>query len=304
MKIFITGGSGFVGIPLIKALQAARHDITALIRTTRKKKILPAGVATINGDPTKTGDWQQEVAKADIIINLSGQNIFTRWTDKSKHLIYDSRIMTTRNIVEAIPPQSAAKTTLINASAAGYYGFCSDEEKFEDAPAGTDFLATTCLDWEKEAEKAQDKGTRVVTTRFGVILGKNGGALAKMLPAFRLGLGGRLGHGQQWFPWLHITDLCRAILFIINQQEISGPVNFSTPYPVRNSELTRILAEILHRPAFLPVPRFLPQLLLGEFASVLFEGNKMMPDRLNKAGFTFNFPQIKNSLRSLLDKNR
>lgn len=301
MKIFIAGGTGFVGMHLAEALNAAGYDITMLVRTAEKKRLLPHGVTIIDGDPTKKGDWQRQVGKAEVLINLTGRNIFSRWTASAKHLIHTTRIIATRNIVEAIGSESGSKTTLINASASGYYGFGGDEEKFENAPPGSDFLAGVCQDWEKEARKAESKGVRVISTRLGVVLGKNGGALAKMLPAFRLGLGGRLGHGRQWFPWVHITDLCRAMVFIMEDQDISGPVNLCTPHPVRNRELTATLAGIIHRPALLPLPRFLPQLLLGDLTGVLFEGNRMMPGVLAKAGFTFRFPKIKKGLSNLLD---
>lgn len=300
MKIFIAGGTGFVGMNLIKTILAERHEIYVLARSEKKKSFLPAQANIIIGNPLEKGPWQNEVNKADAIINLTGANIFARWTPKIKKLIHDSRTVSTRNIVEAFSSKVDKTTTFINASAAGYYGFCGDEEKYEDAPAGTDFLAQVCVDWEAEAKRAIAKGVRVITTRFGVVLGENGGALAKMLPSFRLGIAGKIGHGQQWFPWIHIDDLCNAILFLINRHEISGPVNLCAPHPVRNIELTKTLGKILHRPTLFPLPRFVAKLVLGELASVVFEGNKMMPRVLAQAGFSFRYPSIEDALRDVL----
>ncbi|MBU1709226.1 MAG: TIGR01777 family oxidoreductase, partial [Proteobacteria bacterium] len=181
-----------------------------------------------------------------------------------------------------------------------YYGFCGDETMFKDAPPGSDFLASICVDWEKEAGRASEAGVRVVTPRFATVLGKGGGALAKMLPVFRLGLGGPLGHGRQWFPWIHIHDLSRAILFLIEHNEISGPMNFSAPQTVRNREFTKILAKTLHRPAILPVPAFLIKLVLGELSSVFLEGCKVRPDVLTRHGFAFQFDGLESALTDLV----
>lgn len=300
MKIFIAGGTGFVGIHLVRTLVAEGHDIDVLARSEKKKSLLPPQTNIITGTPLKRGGWQNEINKADAVINLTGVNIFARWTSKMKKLIHESRMISTSNIVEAISPEINKKITFINASAAGYYGFCGDEEKYEDAPPGNDFLAQVCVAWEAEARKAIEKGARVITTRFGVVIGENGGALAKMLPSFRLGIAGKLGHGKQWFPWIHINDLCNAILFLINHYEISGPVNFCTPHPVRNIELTKTLGKILHRPTLIPFPRFVAKLILGELASVIFEGNKMMPGVLAQENFSFRYPFIEDALRDIL----
>lgn len=300
MKIFIAGGTGFVGRNLIKALIAEENDIDVLVRSEKKKNLLPPKANIIIGNPLEKGNWQNKVNEADAIINLTGVNIFARWTPETKKLIHDSRTISTRNIVEAFSPNADKKTTFINANAAGYYGFCGDEEKYENASPGDDFLAHVCVDWEAEANKAAEKGIRVITTRFGVVLGENGGALAKMLPSFRLGIAGKLGHGKQWFPWIHIDDLCSAILFLMNKHEISGPVNLCTPHPVRNIELTKTLGKILHRPTLFPLPRFVANLALGELASVVFEGNKMMPGVLAHAGFSFRYPFIEDALRDVL----
>ena len=300
MRIFIVGGTGFIGQALIPNLLAAGHTVKALVRSPGKADLLPAGVEAVSGDPMTPGPWQDEVRAAESIINLAGYNIFARWTRKNKELIRTSRINTTKNIVDAITADTTHPQTLINASAVGYFGAGDDEEKNEDAPAGDDFLARVCVDWEKEAFKACHKGTRVVTTRIGIVLGKSGGALAKMLPAFRLGVAGRLGSGQQWFPWIHIDDLVAIFRFCIDQPEVSGPINCCAPQPVRNMEFTQTMGEILHRPTLLPVPAWAVKLALGELGMVVLEGSRMVPGALLKHGFSFHYPDIHAALREIL----
>lgn len=300
MKIFIAGGTGFIGSHLIRKFLAEGHEVTALARSPQRIGRLPQDVNIITGSPVRKGDWQQRVAGHQIIINLAGQNIFTRWTKGNKKLIRDSRIYATRNIVEALPRQPNQAVTLINCSAAGYFGFCGDEEKTEEAQPGSDFLARVCVEWEDEAAKGEKAGVRVLTTRFGVVLGPHGGALAKMLPAFKLGIAGRLGTGRQWFPWIHIEDLVAAIAFLIAHEEIRGPVNVCAPNPVRNKEFTNILGKILHRPTILPVPALLARLVLGELSSVVLEGNRMVPEKLKTHGFVFKFPDLTSALRDII----
>ncbi|HIJ78011.1 MAG: TIGR01777 family oxidoreductase [Desulfobulbaceae bacterium] len=297
MKIFIAGGTGFLGKEIIKKLLEAGHQITALTRNQRTTS-LPEGVAVIAGSPLKEGAWQQEIPGHDVIINLTGHNIFCRWTKKNKNLILQSRIVATRNIVNAIEAENNG-ITLINGSASGYYGFCGDEDVFEQAPAGHDFLAKVCTAWEREAEQAKSKA-RVISIRSGIVLAANGGALARMLPGFRLGVAGRLGSGKQWFPWIHIDDFTAALLFLINNHEISGPVNICAPHPNRNIEFTKSLGKVLYRPTILPVPTPIVRLALGELGSVLLEGCRMRPGVLQKNFFKFTHPKLEEALLSLL----
>jgi len=299
MKIFIAGGTGFVGKHLTRTLQAAGHDLTLLLHDSSKKRRLPDGITFVSGDAMREGSWQQQISKADVVINLTGANIFAKWTPEYKKLLHDSRVLSTRHIVDAMEAGENG-ITLINASAAGYYGFCGDEEKYEDAPPGNDFLAQICVDWEKEAKQAETKGGKVIITRFGVVLGKDGGALAQMLPAFKIGVGGRLGEGRQWFPWIHIDDLAAAIIFLMDNKDISGPVNLCSPNPVRNSELTETLGQVLHRPTLFPVPKFVLKLKFGEMASVLLESTRMMPGVLTNNKFPFQFPNLENALKDLI----
>lgn len=182
----------------------------------------------------------------------------------------------------------------------GYYGFHEDEELIESSPAGDDFLAQLACDWEAEAFFAQAKGARVVVTRFGIVLGKQGGALAQMLPLFKYFLGGPLGSGRQWFSWVHMRDLVSAFIFLLQHQEISGAVNVCSPHPVRNKELGGAIGKVLHRPAFLPAPGFMIKLILGEFGSVLLKGQRVVPSRLLEAGFRFQYPEIEDAIRSIV----
>jgi len=302
MKIFIAGGTGFIGQALIKKLLLTGHAVTALARNPAKIGDLSPQLRIVPGSPLISGPWQQELANHEVIINLTGASIFTRWTPAAKKMILRSRVAATRNIVEAIPAQGPSRITLINASAAGYYGSCQDEEKYETDPPGAGFLSTVCRAWEKEALQAQGKA-RVLLMRTGVVLGKDGGALTTMLPAFRFGVGGKLGSGRQWFPWIHLDDLTSAIIFLMENKEIHGPVNLSAPKPVRNEEFTRCLGQNLGRPTFLPVPRFAIRLALGELSSVVLEGCRMMPGVLLANGFSFRLPKLQSALEDIIGKS-
>jgi uncharacterized protein (TIGR01777 family) len=295
MKIFISGGTGFVGKSLAPALVRSGHEVSVLTRSG--KGDLP-GISWIGGDPTQRGQWQEAVREHGVIINLAGASIFTRWTEEAKRRIRDSRILTTRHLLEAV--DGGKGKTFFSTSAVGYYGFHGDEDLTEDSPPGGDFLALLARDWETEAGEAEKKGCRVVLTRFGIVLGEKGGALGQMIPLFRKYLGGPLGSGKQWFSWIHIEDLTRAFLFLLEHRELSGPVNFTAPNPVRNKELAQGLGRILGRPAFLPAPGFLLRMVLGEFGSILLEGQRVLPRKLLQAGFQFSYPEIDGALRQVI----
>ena len=300
MKFFVMGGTGFVGGFLIRHLFKKGHEVTALVRCAAKADNLPSGTNSITGDPLEPGQWQKKAAQADVIINLVGKPIMTRWTGAARKEIMETRVLSTRRAVEAIPEKQAHEITLINANAVGYYGFTKDAIITEESPAGEGFLAEVTKSWQEEAEVAGEKGARVVIARLGAIIGRGGGALAQMLPSFQYGLGGRLGSGKQWFPWMHIHDLCRAILFVAEKAEISGAVNMSSPNPVTNIELTKTLARELKRPAILPVPGFVLKLAIGGAAEIALEGQRVIPGILEKQGFDFNFPTLEEALRDLL----
>ncbi len=303
MKIFITGGTGFVGTSLTKALSAPGHQVTLLTRAIKPGRALPPGAVFLEGNPKEPGPWQKAVAEHQAFINLAGASIFSRWTEASKKEMRDSRILTTRNLVSALADRKGQETVLLSTSAVGYYGFHEDEEITEETPPGSDFLALMARDWEAEARKAEAFGVRVICCRFGIVLGERGGALDQMLPLFRKGLGSPLGTGKQWFPWIHQQDLTRIFLFLLEQQEAAGPINCTTPNPVRNKELTRILAEVLSKPAFLPaVPGFMLKIIMGDFGDVLLKGQKVLPKKLLGLGFHFEFPDLKEALQNLLKK--
>jgi hypothetical protein len=298
MRIFMTGGTGFVGTALSRRFIAAGHDVTVL--TTEAGGPSPiAGLAYLDGHPTVRGPWQKAVPDHDVIINLAGASIFSRWTPEQKALLRSSRIETTRNLVASLPGD-AAGVTLLSTSAVGYYGFHDDEALDEAAPPGDDFLARLARDWEQEAFQARQKGARVVVTRFGIVLGKKGGALGQMIPLFRYGLGGPLGSGHQWFSWVHMEDLVGVFLFLLGRPEIDGAVNLCSPEPVRNRDLGKALGKVLHRPSLLPAPGFMIRLILGEFGDVLLKGQRVVPQRLLAAGYRFVYPGIEGALREII----
>ncbi|MRR16774.1 MAG: TIGR01777 family protein [Deltaproteobacteria bacterium] len=299
MKIFMTGGTGFVGTALTRRLIAAGHRVTILTQSENDTRLRMPNLAYLIGNPTLPGEWQTAVKDHHTIINLAGASIFSRWTDEQKRILRASRMDTTRNLVEALPAD-ARQITFFSTSAVGYYGFHEDEVLTESSPAGTDFLARLAADWETEALRAQVKGARVVITRFGIVLGQNGGALGQMIPLFKYFLGGPLGSGRQWFSWIHMQDLTEAFIFLLGHPEISEAVNLCSPNPVRNKDLGRALGRVLRRPSFLPAPAFMMELILGEFGSVLLKGQRVIPRRLLDAGFSFVHPDIEESLTSII----
>jgi len=280
MKVLIIGGLGFVGTQLAIQLLGKGHEVTIVDKAPQPRDDTSNQARYVSADTTAPGPWQKEVSEQDVVINLAGVSIFSRWNDETKKLIYDSRILTTGNVVEALP--TGEETLLCSTSAVGYYGFRGDEELTEEGSPGNDFLATLSVDWEAEASKAADKGVRVVTTRFGIVLGKTGGALGQMIPAFKKFVGGPLGSGKQWFSWIHMEDLLNAFLFVLDNKDINGPVNFSSPNPVTNKDLGKALGKVLGRPSFVKTPGFMLRMVLGEFGSVLLEGQKVIPAKLLK----------------------
>ena len=299
MKVFMTGGTGFVGTYLSRQLAQAGHTITILTRRERSPSPDQPAISFLTGDPVQEGPWMTAVPEHDWIINLAGTSIFGRWTEALKKEMMESRVFSTRNLVTALA-EGDLHQLFCSASAVGYYGPRGEEELTEASPPDSGFLGELARNWEAEALKAQGLGLRVVITRFGIILGKDGGALGQMLPMFRKFLGGPIGSGLQWFSWMHQQDQARAYLFIQEHPEISGPVNFTAPNPVRNGDLTKALGQVLNRPTFITAPEFMVRLVLGEFADTLLTGQKVFPQRLLDAGFQFNFPTIAAALADLL----
>ncbi len=300
MKILMIGGTGFVGSFLAARLLKDGHDVTILIRSSEEARGASSGVSFVQGNPTQKGAWQEAIRNRDAVINLAGAPIFTKWTDEQKRAIRESRVSTTRNVVEGIETNLEKSFVLFSTSAVGYYGFHEDEELTESSPPGDDFLATVASEWEGEALKAQQKGTRVAITRFGIVLGAGGGALGQMIPLFKKFVGGPIGSGRQWFSWVHTQDLTEAFLFLLKHPELSGPVNVCSPNPVRNKDLAKALGEALHRPSFVPAPGFMIKLVLGEFGSVILKGQRVLPRRLLESGFVFQHPEIREALKSVV----
>jgi len=236
----------------------------------------------------------------DTVINLAGKTIFNRWNDSYKKQIYDSRILTTRNLVQALPMDK--EVMLCSASGIGYYGNRGDDILKEYDSSGDDFLAGVSRDWEDEALRAREKGVRVVTTRFGVVLGKNGGAMEKMITAFRYFVGGPLGTGRQWFPWIHLHDLLAAMQFVLEHKEMDGPVNFCAPHPVQNNDFAKTMGRVLNRPAVMPTPGFLLRLVLGEFGASLLFSQRAVPDKLLNHGFNFEYPEVEPAIRQIVSE--
>jgi hypothetical protein len=300
MKILITGGTGFVGARLTSRFIKDGNEVTILTRSKKRPERGPAGVSYLQGDPTQKGSWQEAIKNHDTVINLAGASIFSKWTEEHKKAIRESRVSTTQNIVEGIPSLPERKMTLFSTSAVGYYGFCGDEELTEDSLPGDDFLARIAVEWEGEALKAREKGARVVITRFGIVMGEKGGALSQMIPLFKKYIGGPIGSGKQWFSWVHIQDLAEAFVFLMKHPEISGPVNVCSPNPVRNRDLAKALGKALHRPSFIRAPGFMVKWVLGEFGSVILEGQRVIPRRLLESGFVFQHADIENALRGIV----
>ncbi len=300
MKIAITGASGFVGRALTRLLLDNGHMVTGL-GTSASHPLQSIGRFTwIPADTTRAGTWQASVSQADAVINLAGRSISKRWSREYKKQIVDSRVLTTRNVVSAM---SGEGKTLISTSAVGFYGSRGDEALDEQSPPGDDFLARLSVDWEAAARDAEHQGVRVAIMRFGVVLGAGGGALAQMVPAFRMFAGGPLGNGRQWFSWIHMDDLLAAIRFLLDRQDARGPYNFCAPGAVRQKDFARALGTALGRPAVVPVPAMALRVMMGEVAGVLLASQKVRPDRLIAEGFSFRFADVDHALANLVNQS-
>jgi len=305
VHVFITGGSGFLGQRLVRALRARGDAVTVLSRSGGAAAALsPLGIATVQGDPAQTGTWQARVAGCDAAVNLAGEPVGGgRWTAERQARIRDSRIRSTENLVAAL--QAAPRPrVLISSSGIGYYGaqpgHALDPDLDESSPGGHDFLARVTTEWEAAARPAAAV-TRLVLLRTGLVLGTDGGALPRLLTPFRLGLGGPLGHGRQWYSWIHANDWTRLVLYALDH-DIAGPLNATAPEPVPMRQFAHALGHALHRPAVLPVPAAALRLLMGDMASLVLTGQRVWPRAALAAGFTFQYPRLQDALRDLLGK--
>lgn len=300
MKVAIIGATGFVGSRLVEQLQAQGHQ--PLIFTRDREAALKAfpNLEVVGYTPTKSGDWQEAISGCDAVVNLAGEPIAeSRWTPKQKQEILNSRQLGTQKIVEAIKKANHKPTVLVNASAIGFYGTSETAIFDENSASGNDFLAEVCQKWEAEAQKVKDIGVRLVILRFGIVLGE-GGALAKMIPPFKLFAGGPLGTGKQWFSWIHLDDLVNLIIEALTRSDLEGVFNATAPNPVRMSELCQTLGEVLRRPSWLPVPSFALEALLGEGAQVVLEGQQVLPKRAISSLFKYQYPTLKQALAEIV----
>lgn len=307
MRIAVAGGSGFIGRALSRRLVDMGHQVTVLTRNpgeARTRLVSHVSTARWQGNEESHDQLAMMLDGCGAVINLSGHSVATgRWTREVQTHIRRSRIGSTELLVSALEGLSQKPQVLINASAIGYYGPRGQETLNEDAPSGTGFLAAMCRAWEAAAAGAERLGVRVVIPRIGVVLGLQGGALARMLPIFRLGLGGPLGSGRQWMSWIHISDLVEALVFALGNEAVHGPVNVTAPYPVTNQEFAETLARILEKPAWLRTPSIVLRLAYGQMADeLLLTGQRVMPRRLSAFGFQFRYPYLREALRNLLQK--
>ncbi|NCC25077.1 MAG: TIGR01777 family protein [Deltaproteobacteria bacterium] len=299
MRYFIMGGTGFVGRHLVEKILAGGDQAVLLVRPGSEPPAAK-GLETITGNPFQAGAWAGKARSCDVVVNLVGSTIMTRWTAKARERIMATRVDSTRAAVQALGKEGTK--TLLCANAIGFYGDGGDHEQTENTPAGTGFLAEICQAWQKEAEKAKNIGHRVCIMRFGAVLGPGGGALAKMLPPFRLGLGGPVGGGRQWFSWVHVQDVAEAIQFLAGEKSAQGVFNICAPDPVRNREFALALGRVLNRPAFLPFPGWVLRLAMGQASDVVLASQRCLPRRLQDAGFRFSQPSLVQALADIVNE--
>jgi uncharacterized protein (TIGR01777 family) len=287
MRVAVTGATGTIGRALVTALTRRGDEVTPLSRSSNwpEPKSAPPPAVVLSG--------------RDAVVHLLGEQIAQRWSDDAKREIRDSRIRSTRNLVDAIGalPEAERPRVLVSQSGAGWYGHRGDERLDESAPAGDDFLARLSADWEAEARRAEELGVRVVVNRTGMVLSASGGALEKMLPFFKAGVGGPVAGGRQYVPWVHLDDVVGAILFELDSKAAAGPMNVTAPEPATNRELSKALGRVLRRPAFAPVPALAVRVLYGEMSDIVTTGQRAVPARLTELGYSFRHPELEDALR-------
>ncbi len=292
MKVLITGASGLIGTELQKSFAAKGYEMLLASRSE------PKDSDNIQWD-TETGFTDPEKLEGiDAVVHLAGESVSgLRWTDEKKKAIRDSRVLGTRNVVNAISKLKDKPSVFVAASAIGFYGERGDEELSESSAAGDTFLADVSKEWESEARRAEDAGIRTVLLRTGIVLSKDGGALGTMLTPFKFGVGGVVGSGKQWMSWISMEDHIAVINYVIENESVRGAVNSVSPNPVTNEEFTKTLGEVLYRPTFLPLPEFAVSMILGEMGdALLLASTKVLPNRLEKVGFEFKYPTLKNAI--------
>ncbi|MEJ7727894.1 MAG: TIGR01777 family oxidoreductase [Polyangiaceae bacterium] len=301
-KILITGGTGFIGRRLVDQLLERGDQVTVLTRNPKHAQgKLPGSVRVAAWDPSRDGAWCDEVGVVDAVVHLAGEAVLKRWTDEHKKRVVDSRVGATDRLVDAIGRAQVKPSVLVTASAIGYYGPHAPEDRLdESSPAGTDFLADVCKKWEEAARGAEKHGVRSVQVRIGVVLGEDGGALEPMVKASRRFAGGPLGDGKQVVSWVHRDDVVGILMFALDHEEVTGPINAVSPYPVSNAELSRTLGTVVNRPSWFRVPAGALRLLYGDGAEVLVTGQRVFPKRAAELGYEFRQARLMRALESIL----
>lgn len=301
MRVLVTGATGFVGHRLCEVLSESDCRVTALSRSPEAaRRTVPCLSQAYPWSPVREAPPLESLEQADAVVHLAGESVVGRWTARKRQAIRESRVRSTRNLVEAMRQVEARPRTLVSASAIGYYGDQGETELTESMPAASDFLGSICGQWEREGARAEEAGIRVVHLRIGVVLAAGGGAMDAMLLPARLGLGGPLGSGRQWWSWIHREDLIGMVQHVLADENLSGPFNATSSNPVRQKNFAKVLGRVLSRPAFLPTPGFGLKLVLGGFAAELLSSKKVLPNRIQESGYRFRFPDLEPALREIL----
>jgi uncharacterized protein len=299
MRVTVTGATGRVGGALVGALLARGDEVTVLSRSPDKAR-RALGVDAVAWNPVAESAPRAGLDGRDAVVHLAGEDVAQRWTDDAKRRILESRENGTRNLVAGLRESDPRPRVLVSASAVGWYGPRGDERVAEDQPAGSDFLAEVVTAWEREADRATDLGLRVVEVRTGVVLDKDGGALSKMLPFFKLGIGGPVAGGKQYLPWIHLDDIVGIYLAALDGRDWTGPVNATAPEPATNKDFSHALGRAIHRPALAPVPGLAVKALYGDMAEMVTAGQRAIPQRALELGYRFRHPDLDEALRSAL----
>ena len=301
MNILMSGGTGLLGQQLTRSLIEDGHDVTILTRNPDKSTSLPASARLVWWDAASTENWSDEMEAADVVVHLAGENLAEgRWTDERKRRIRESRVRSGQALASAIKQSQNPPAAFIQASAVGYYGPRKDGVIDESTGPGSDFLAHVCFEWEAATASVERMGVRRAIARTGIVLSQDEGALPRMLLPFKLYVGGKVGDGKQWWPWIHVEDEIRALRFLIEHDDASGPFNLTAPNPVTNQEFAKTLGSVMGKPSLLPVPSAALSLAFGEMSTVLLDGQRAVPSRLMECGFEFKYPNLEDALKDLL----